>query len=356
MMSVPRDFVVPFEGMEGILIDHNLCQCTSHSTSCILHNLARFFYENIQPDWEASNSSRKPPWPSSSRSTQSLVGPAHGLDMSEGEGIGIGRCVVVLAGGLSGGHKAEVLGAMFIVPQMDRAVKIWHFPPFPDDRLAREDKPLFSSTLIHKARVISVSWLNDDTLLTHSAPAVLSDDCGDDEQTPLRLEPGTVVLWRWTGLERFFPAHWDRRQRNFLGCASDYQESSSFKILSSYFLPPQETQYEAVSLSVTLDTGDPLILCTLPRSSVMKIVNITHWEPRREPQEPARNLQSFILSSRARLLDDPNDSQGWKVEIDHRYTELPDKEPEFIESCMMCLGGSMIIAGGSRGSLWVWTV
>ena len=39
----------------------------------------------------------------------SLAGPAHGLHMCEPEGDGIGRCVAVMVGGRSGGHRGGVL-------------------------------------------------------------------------------------------------------------------------------------------------------------------------------------------------------------------------------------------------------
>lgn len=52
-----------------------------------------------------------PPWPPSE--FPSRAGPAHGLDMTEREGDGkYGRCVLVLMGGRSGGHQADVLGAV----------------------------------------------------------------------------------------------------------------------------------------------------------------------------------------------------------------------------------------------------
>lgn len=116
----------------------------------------------------------------------------------EDEGSGIGRCIVVLMGGRSGGHNAAVLGAVRIVnlgdsviqicfrlfirfilssrhvgyciyasnrlpafvnsSQMDRSVKIWAVRPASPVEIQREDKPLFSSGRIHKARVLSVSW------------------------------------------------------------------------------------------------------------------------------------------------------------------------------------------------------
>lgn len=123
--------------------------------------------------------------------------------MSSEEGKGIGRCVLVLVGSRSGGHIAEVLDAVLsfleicneynwlsklqafnpIYPviatcgvgaiihltqpksyssiKQDRAVKIWHIPYFSKrsrPKLLREDKPLFSSCMIHKARIISVNW------------------------------------------------------------------------------------------------------------------------------------------------------------------------------------------------------
>ena len=42
--------------------------------------------------------------------------------------------------------------------QMDRAVKIWCIPPMRAGYLAREDKPLFTTDRIHRARVLSIAW------------------------------------------------------------------------------------------------------------------------------------------------------------------------------------------------------
>lgn len=48
---------------------------------------------------------------------------------------------------------------------MDRAVKIWRVPMVQyekvnvnEEHLAREDKPLFSTDLMHDSRVLSVAW------------------------------------------------------------------------------------------------------------------------------------------------------------------------------------------------------
>ena len=41
-----------------------------------------------------------------------MAGPAHGLNMNESEGEGLGRCLFVLMGGRSGGHQAAVLASV----------------------------------------------------------------------------------------------------------------------------------------------------------------------------------------------------------------------------------------------------
>jgi hypothetical protein len=51
-----------------------------------------------------------PHWPPGT--APSLAGPAHGLQMTDGEGDGIGRCVAVLCGSKSGGHLDAVLAAV----------------------------------------------------------------------------------------------------------------------------------------------------------------------------------------------------------------------------------------------------
>ena len=51
-----------------------------------------------------------PHWPPST--SPSLGGAPHGLQSSEPEGVGTGRCVAVLCGGPSGGHNAAVLNAV----------------------------------------------------------------------------------------------------------------------------------------------------------------------------------------------------------------------------------------------------
>jgi len=131
--------------------------------------------------------------------------------------------------------------------QLDRTVKIWFVPPASKVLLTREDKPLFSSSKIHKARVSSISWyvrsspvplfrnhmivgyrLHHDLLLTHSAPALMREHLNNPESKATFLEPGQLIIWRWLAIDRFFPPGSDNemRQNVLRGCAS---VSSSIK-------------------------------------------------------------------------------------------------------------------------------
>ncbi|THH00949.1 hypothetical protein EW026_g1668 [Hermanssonia centrifuga] len=91
---------------------------------------------------------------------------------------------------------------------MDRMVKIWRMPQIDhakvkidSEHLAREDKPLFSTDLIHNARVLSIAWLTDDTLVSYSAPALMGNPATED----FWKEPGTVAIWTWLGFDRYLP-------------------------------------------------------------------------------------------------------------------------------------------------------
>ncbi|KAG6814079.1 hypothetical protein H0H92_003126 [Tricholoma furcatifolium] len=82
-------------------IHSNLFCTTSRDYSARIYDLM------LEPKQGPSN----PCWPPGT--SQSFAGAAHGLHMTENEGQGIGRCIVVLMGGRSGGHQAAVLGAAF---------------------------------------------------------------------------------------------------------------------------------------------------------------------------------------------------------------------------------------------------
>lgn len=102
------------------------------------------------------------------------------------------------------------------------------------EHLAREDKPLFSTNLIHRSRVLSITWLvshyilsltgsltfhrlSDDILISHSGPILLRGRSVDE----MYEMPGegelllhrfvfiemrtftTVTMWRWLAFDRF---------------------------------------------------------------------------------------------------------------------------------------------------------
>ncbi|KAL9715888.1 hypothetical protein Ac2012v2_000331 [Leucoagaricus gongylophorus] len=204
-----------------------------------------------------------PHWPPST--LPSRAGAPHGLHMNEIEGEGIGRCIIVLLGGRAGGHQAAVLNASFhssypmiATCGIDRCIKIWHVHPRNSRQITREDKPLFSSSRIHRSRVLSVRWLNHENLISHSPSSSLRTDPLDTDKRDTCLAPGEVVVWKWLGLNRFFPPLYDelriqgKSQSILRGCASvsygllpcrngdvlisapsqDYQESC--KMLSVY--------------------------------------------------------------------------------------------------------------------------
>lgn len=117
---------------------------------------------------------------------------------------------------------------------MDRVVKIWPIRNYQNE-LLREDKPLFSSTLVHRSSAASVTWseghsdgfghlshdsfrLSEDTLLTHCTstkfashielPDEPSQSASQGEaHIPKKWTGGTgrIVVLRWLGLNRFFP-------------------------------------------------------------------------------------------------------------------------------------------------------
>lgn len=110
--------------------------------------------------------------------------------------------------------------------QIDRCIKLWHVNPRNSAQITREDKPLFSSSRIHRSRVLSVQWISYDTLISHNPSAILRDEPNDIENKKTHLVPGEIVVWRWLGLDRFFPPLYDnlraegQTQSVLRGCAS----------------------------------------------------------------------------------------------------------------------------------------
>ncbi|KAG7450573.1 WD40 repeat-like protein [Guyanagaster necrorhizus] len=346
----------------------------------------RVYDLTLKPKQRPSN----PHWPPNKQ--PSLAGPAHGLDMSQAEGPadGIGRCVLVLMGGRSGGHQGEVLGADFHPRQpllatcgasprslvMDRFIKIWHLPPQlvrhktskNSVPLLRQDKPLFSSSRLHKSRVISVSWLEDDMLISHCAPAMMRVYPAAIGNKTTYNEPGTIVLWRWLSLNRFFPATKPPDQEVLRGCASDYQQSASFKILSVYSITECLELYNPPRLSIfRSEKHSPFVLFTRPKSNTITMYNVSHFDPRNVPPYTWDEDEVAELTERMQLTDEdviarrvkeqPPGPEGWEVMLQECNRTVPgvvNDMKETLVSCSMGFGGRVIVGTGSLGSIWIW--
>ncbi len=69
----------------------------------------------------------------------SAAGLAFGLVSNEKEGAGMGRCVIVLTGGRSGGHKAAVLGAVRSFSKATLSIVCDCFSGFPPHKTIDSD-------------------------------------------------------------------------------------------------------------------------------------------------------------------------------------------------------------------------
>ncbi|KAF4623535.1 hypothetical protein D9613_001752 [Agrocybe pediades] len=282
-----------------------------------------------------------PNWPPNQR--PSFAGAAHGLRLppNEGEGTGIGRCICVLMGGKSSGHQAAVLCSAFhpalpliATGGMDRTVKIWPIRPTYDARLKREDKPLFSSGRLHKARVHSISWLDGhDVLLTHSAPAIMRVDPNGGKNAPCFTEPGELIAWRWLGLDRFFPVGWEAHKeehvKNLRGCSSDYQESTSFKIISihSFEDVPDLTQYKVANLSFYRnETHEPLVLFVHPGDTSISLFNACHMAPRQPPPFPSAIKEKLREVGRSNHDDGGLSDAAQKMDLNQGVELTPEEQ------------------------------
>lgn len=333
---------------------------------------------------ECRQSPKNPHWPP--RNSQSLAGPAFGLQLTGSEGNGFGCSIAVFVGGRSGGHQAAVLGAAFnpfsplvATCGMDRHIKIWHISSSAGpNNFYREDKPLFTSDLVHKSRVLSITWLSQDTLISHSAPALMRRDPHNRED--LYEEEGTVVVWRWLGYDRFFPPGMTP-MKHFRGVASDFRGSESFKILAAYSLPMITTNVRVYQSP----THDPILL--VPMGRIIRIFNISQFEHRDPPPFPY-DEKDFINSTKKMKLADTTNNQEPSTTTENVEDMEPEEDPTPIypppippralfqdrgsweigtekarsridtladvEHCEVTCGGSVIIGVGKKGTLFVW--
>ncbi|KAI5898505.1 uncharacterized protein SCHCODRAFT_02166495 [Schizophyllum commune H4-8] len=220
---------------------------------------ARIYDLTLRPQQEPANV-HWPPYEDPNK-----AGPAFGLHMTDNEGPadGIGRCIAVTGAQRSGGHRAAVLHAawhpdlpVLATCGIDRCAKLWYIPPCKDGmRIRRLDQPIFSTSMLHTGRVMSIAWLSRDVLLTHGGPALFRrEDEDENEQEPTQTQaqtqlqegtkeieydydtmPGDFKLWQWLSIDRFFPPMYFQHEppERMVVPATDYRESASFRILAT---------------------------------------------------------------------------------------------------------------------------
>lgn len=178
-------------------------------------------------------------------------------------------------------------------------------------------------------------------------------------------EAGTLVLWRWLGFDRFFPPNMPY-QKVLRGCASDYQESASFKLISIYSLPMgTSTLHVYHSL-----THDPIVL--FPFADGVRMLNVKHFTPRFSSGPPPFPLDEDDMvesMKRTRLNDDEDDEDDsltlvsspaplvpmeWEIKVDKDNMKDVIARSEDITVCMMGIGGGIIVGAGAKGSVWMW--
>ncbi|GJE87671.1 WD40 repeat-like protein [Phanerochaete sordida] len=327
-----------------------------------------------------------PPWPPSTK--PSFAGTAFGLHSSEPEGNGIGRCVGVLVGGRAGGHRAAVFAAawhpsvdIIATGGMDRTVKIWRIPQVDHEKvkedkehLAREDKPLFSTDLLHKSRVLGIAWLNKDTLISYAAPALMRREHVEE----MYEEPGEVAVWQWFGYSRYIKEGQLRPVTR--GSIVDYRNSESLRIYALYALPIQGLK---VHFYISRHQHhDPMLL--VPDGRVIRIFNISHFKSKQPPDFPFEQgggskeddstAQLTAKMSNVEVGDQNSEDEadevpevyplpkpvprlfdevpGWTVDVE-RARELHPSMPD-IDMCELAWGGKVMIGIGKNGTFWQW--
>ncbi|CCL99018.1 uncharacterized protein FIBRA_01027 [Fibroporia radiculosa] len=142
-------------------------------------------------------------------------------------------------------------------------------------------------------------------------------------------ENGTIVVWQWLGFNRYLPPG-KTMQKLMRGCASDYRNSESFKVLSAYNLP---TDTPNVAIYTSVD-HDPLAF--IPMGKFIRIVNITRFQPRRPPGFPVDD-EVVKLARRMHLDDNPveqlrtDEPQGDRGLQDEEEADNEQLHPESAE-------------------------
>ncbi|KAJ6604596.1 WD40-repeat-containing domain protein, partial [Mycena vulgaris] len=348
----------------------NIFASTSSDFTTRIYDLDRHVQKNAEnPVW--------PPWDGPSHASA-----AHGTDGTDSQGSGFGCCIQILVGGRSGGHVWDVLGAAFhpCLPLIatcgaDRHAKIWRTLSNSTETAFLADKPLFSAR-ITTSRVLSIAWLADDVLLMHTAststPVRIRPDeqeetpLSDDEQEappPNYIRHGTIDVFQWLGLERFFPGGKTISDPASRGGASDYQESKSYMVLSTQpLIPPQpQTQLlEAISnVSHPQMAAGPngRFLFAYPDSKLFVILNAAKLEPKKVPsynEETSDLVEMTKMTKRIRLDSPEPDSPQTRAAVQPSVAEdlfQLDVDTVLIVACALAPSGIMAVLG-SEGTVW----
>ncbi|KAF8213103.1 WD40-repeat-containing domain protein [Mycena galopus ATCC 62051] len=313
---------------------------------------------------------------------------AHGTDGSDSTGSGLSRCFQLLVGGRSGGNSWDVLGAAFHphLPLLatcgaDRHVKIWRVVSEKGETVFRDDKPLFSAR-ITTSRVLSIAWLGKDVLLIHTAvtstPKELKRDEEDEDgpqETPepekleIENEPGSLTIFQWLGLKRFFPTSSSIPDPAVRGGASDYQESKSYTLISTEALHsmqdlPPDMPPEAIVEPISNISQPQFIpgcfLLVYPDSTAVRMWHASKSLPRTiSPNEPGDGLdtvtQRFHKKLRLEGASSPSPTVSARgiPSADQLFEsdDFLDSGVSHIEACALTHAGDVVILG-SKGRIW----
>jgi len=142
---------------------------------------------------------------------------------------------------------------------------------------------------------------------------------------------------------------------------------ASFKTISTFSFPETATQYVTPNLHVYQSpTHDPIVLFAYPNSTLISMLNVIHLRPRKPPPFPLYAEGEHLAETTERVhLGDQGGSatievspliSRWELRtVTSSNTPLQtDGLAETLMACAMGMGGQVIAAVGTRGSVWIW--
>ncbi|KAF7347878.1 Coatomer beta subunit [Mycena venus] len=319
-------------------------------------------------DHKVSNTTENPIWePWDEPSSGSA---AHGTDGSDSTGSGIGYCFQILIRG-SGGHAWDVLGAAFHphLPLIatcgaDRYVKIWRIFSDKCESVFREDKPLFSAR-ITTSRVLSIAWLGEDVLLMHTAATwtpirTRPEDTFDEDgfEDTIEIGAGTIDIFQWLGLKRFFP-NGLAPDPVLRGGSSDYQESKSYTLIATQHLafPQQQIPIEPISTISHPRMLHGRFLFVYPDSKDIVLLDVSKLASRTLPTNTSAD-PLVEMTKRIRLDESASPSPSGSVRgtpfAEHLFQFDDFDSGVDIAACALAPSGAVVILG-SKGRMWFLT-